>query len=166
MREPGPPAPAIFVPLGPVIAFGTCSPHTAAVPLPTDVVDSPMTLPKLSQLELKIMEALWSHGPCSVREVQESFPESDRPAFTTIQTMIYRLEGKKAVRRAKKIGNALIFEAIISRNAARRRLVDDLLAAFGGRIQPLMSHLIEAGQLTLEDVEEARKMLRKPTKKE
>jgi BlaI family transcriptional regulator, penicillinase repressor len=125
-----------------------------------------MQPPKLSKLELQIMEALWSHGPCSVREVQESFPEQDRPAFTTVQTMIYRLETKKAVRRAKKIGNALIFEALISRNAARRRLVDDLLTAFGGRIQPLMSHLIEAGQLTLEDIEEARKILRKPTRKE
>jgi BlaI family transcriptional regulator, penicillinase repressor len=125
-----------------------------------------MALPKLSKLELQIMEALWSHGPSSVREVLESFPERDRPAFTTVQTIIYRLEGKKAVRRAKKIGNALIFEAIVSREAARRRLVDELLTLFGGRIQPLMSHLIEAGQLTLEDVEEARKILRKSTTKE
>lgn len=109
---------------------------------------------------------LWSHGPCSVREMQESFPEPGRPAFTTVQTMVYRLEKKKVVRRAKKIGNALIFEAVISRNTAHRRLVDDLLTLFGGRIQPLMSHLIEAGQLTLEDVEEARKMLRKPVKTE
>src|SRR5579859_8007958 len=117
-----------------------------------------MALPKLTKLELQIMEALWSHGPSSVREVQESFPEPGRPAFTTVQTMVYRLEKKKVVRRAKKIGNALIFEAVISRNTAHRRLVDDLLTLFGGRIQPLMSHLIEAGQLTLEDVEEARKM--------
>lgn len=112
------------------------------------------------------MEALWSHGASSVREVLESFPEQDRPAFTTVQTMIYRLESKKAVRRAKKIGNALIFEAVISRETAHRRLVDDLLGLFGGRIRPLMSHLIEAGQLTLEDVEEARKMLRKSIRKE
>jgi BlaI family transcriptional regulator, penicillinase repressor len=125
-----------------------------------------MALPKLTRLELQIMEALWSHGASSVREVLESFPEQDRPAFTTVQTMIYRLESKKAVRRAKKIGNALIFEAVISREAAHRRLVDDLLGLFGGRIRPLMSHLIEAGQLTLEDVEEARKMLRKSIKKE
>ena len=125
-----------------------------------------MPLPKLTKLELQIMEALWSHGPSSVREMQESFPEPGRPAFTTVQTMVYRLEKKKVVRRAKKIGNALIFEAVISRNTAHRRLVDDLLTLFGGRIQPLMSHLIEAGQLTLEDVEEARKMLRKPVKKE
>src|SRR5215813_1054951 len=119
-----------------------------------------MSLPKLSQFELRIMEALWSCGPSSVREVQQSFPEKDRPAFTTVQTMIYRLEVKKAVRRAKKIGNALIFEAVISRNAVQRRVIDDLLTLFGGRMQPLMSHLIEAGQLTLEDIEEARKMLR------
>lgn len=125
-----------------------------------------MALPKLTRFELQIMEALWTLGPSSVREVLQSFPEHDRPAFTTVQTMIYRLEGKKAVRRTKKIGNALIFEAIVSRDAAQRRLVDDLLALFGGRIQPLMSHLIEAGQLTLEDVEEARKMLRKSTRKE
>jgi len=125
-----------------------------------------MALPKLTRLELQIMEALWSHGASSVREVLESFPEQDRPAFTTVQTMIYRLESKKAVRRAKKIGNALIFEAVISREAAHRRLVDDLLGLFGGRIRPLMSHLIEAGQLTLEDVEEARKMLRKSIRKE
>lgn len=125
-----------------------------------------MPLPKLTRLELQIMEALWSHGASSVREVLESFPEPDRPAFTTVQTMIYRLESKKAVRRAKKIGNALIFEAVISREAAHRRLVDDLLGLFGGRIRPLMSHLIDAGQLTLEDVEEARKMLRKSIRKE
>lgn len=125
-----------------------------------------MALPKLTRLELQIMEALWSHGASSVREVLESFPEQDRPAFTTVQTMIYRLESKKAVRRAKKIGNALIFEAVISREAAHRRLVDDLLGLFGGRIRPLMSHLIDAGQLTLEDVEEARKMLRKSIRKE
>jgi predicted transcriptional regulator len=125
-----------------------------------------MASPKLTKFELQIMEALWAHGPSSVREVLQSFPEPDRPAFTTVQTMIYRLETKKAVRRTKKIGNALIFEAIISRDVAQRRLVDDLLTLFGGRIRPLMSHLIEAGQLTLEDVEEARKMLRKSTRKE
>jgi BlaI family penicillinase repressor len=125
-----------------------------------------MPLPKLSKFELQIMEALWSKGPSSVREVHESFPEKDRPAYTTVQTMVYRLELKKAVRRAKKIGNALIFEAVISRNAAQRRLIDELLNLFGGRTQPLISHLIEAGQLTLEDVEEARRTLRKLTKKE
>jgi BlaI family transcriptional regulator, penicillinase repressor len=121
---------------------------------------------KLSKFELRIMQALWSHGPSSVRQVLESFPARERPAFTTVQTMIYRLEKKNIVRRATKIGNALIFEAVVSQNAIHRRLVDDLLTLFGGRIQPLMSHLIEAGQLTLEDVEEAKKLLRKTTKKE
>ncbi len=124
-----------------------------------------MSLPKLSKLELQIMEALWTKGSLSIREVQESFPEKGRPAYTTIQTMIYRLEAKKAVRRAKKISNAHIFEAAISRNAAQRRLIDDLLALFGGRTQPVMAHLIETGKLTLEDVQEAEKVLRDLAKK-
>jgi len=124
-----------------------------------------LVLPKLSKFELQIMEALWSNGPSSVREVQESFAEQDRPAYTTVQTMVYRLEIKKAVRRAKKIGNALIFEAIVSRHAARNRLIDELVNLFGGRIQPLMSHMIEAGQLTLDDVEAARKTLRRMSRK-
>ena len=125
-----------------------------------------MLLPKLSQFELQIMEALWDKGPCSVREVHESFAQPDRPAYTTVQTMVYRLEIKQAVRRAKKIGNALIFEAVISRSAAQNRLIDELLNLFGGRTQPLISHLIEAGKFTLEDVAEARKTLRKLTRKE
>jgi BlaI family transcriptional regulator, penicillinase repressor len=116
-------------------------------------------LPKLSKLELKIMEALWTKGPSSVREIQESFPAKRRPAYTTVQTIVYRLEAKNALKRTKKIGNAHIFDALISRAAAQRRLIDELLALFGGRTQPLMSHLIESGQLTLEDVEEARKAL-------
>lgn len=120
-----------------------------------------MKTPRLSRLELRIMDALWDLGPCSVREIQETFPEKSRPAFTTIQTTVYRLEGKNALRRVKKIGNANIFEATISRSKAQRRIVDELLGLFGGRMQPLMSHLIESGQLTLEDVEEARKALRK-----
>src|ERR1700730_19349987 len=99
------------------------------------------------------MDALWTHGALSVREIQESFPERDRPAYTTVQTMVYRLEGKKAIRRVKKIGNAHIFEAVISRNAAQRRLIDELLSFFGGSTQPVMAHLIETGQLTLEDVQ-------------
>ena len=123
-----------------------------------------MRQPKLSKLELQIMEALWIRGKASIREVQESFPENDRPAYTTIQTMVYRLEVKKAVRRAKKISNAHIYEAIISRSTAQRRLVDELLGFFGGRAAPLMSHLIESGQLTLDDIEEARKALRKSSK--
>jgi predicted transcriptional regulator len=123
-------------------------------------------LPKLSKLELKIMEALWSKGPSAVREIQESFPVKGRPAYTTVQTMVYRLEAKNAVKRTKKIGNAHIFEAVISRTAARRKVIDDLLGLFGGRAQPLMSHLIESGRLTLEDIEEARKALREASKKE
>jgi len=123
-------------------------------------------LPKLSKLELKIMEALWSKGPSAVREIQESFPAKRRPAYTTVQTMVYRLEAKNAVKRTRKIGNAHIFEAVISQAAAQRRVIDDLLGLFGGRAQPLMSHLIESGQLTLADVEEARKALREISKKE
>jgi predicted transcriptional regulator len=121
---------------------------------------------RLSALQLRIMEALWRHGACSVREIQETFPEKDRHAYTTVQTMVTRLEEKKAVRKAKKIGNAHIYEAVISRGAAQRRLVDELLGFFGGRAAPLMSHLIESGQLTLQDVEEARTAIRKLNKKE
>ncbi len=124
-----------------------------------------MALPKLTRLELQIMDALWTHGASSVREIQERFPEKDRPAYTTVQTMVYRLETKKAIRRVKKIGNAHIFEAAISRNAAQRRLIDDLLSFFGGRSQPVMAHLIESGNLTLDDVKEAEQTLRKLGKK-
>jgi BlaI family penicillinase repressor len=119
-------------------------------------------LPKLTKLELRIMEALWNHGASSVREIQERFPDNDRPAYTTVQTIVYRLEAKKAVRRVKKIGNAHIFDAVVSRRAAQRRFVDDLLEFFGGRIQPVMSHLIESGRLTLEEVKRAEQLLRKP----
>ena len=119
-----------------------------------------MAEPKLTKLELQIMEALWSHSKASIREIQETFPEKRRPAYTTIQTTVYRLEAKNAVRRIKKVGNFHIFEAAISRNAAQRRLIEDLLALFGGRIQPVMAHLIESGKLTLEDVKEAEKVLR------
>ena len=125
-----------------------------------------MALPKLSKLELQIMEALWARGALPIREIQEVFPEKDRPAYTTIQTTIYRLEAKKAVRRVKKISNAHIFEAVVSRNAAQSRLIDELLALFGGRTQPVMSHLIESGKLTLADVKEAEKALRDLQKKE
>ena len=125
-----------------------------------------MALPKLSKLELKIMEALWTKGASSVREIQEHFPAKRRPAYTTVQTIVYRLEAKNALKRTKKIGNAHIFEAVISRTAAQRRLIDDVLGLFGGRAQPLMSHLIESGQLTLEDIEQARAALRDATKKE
>ena len=120
---------------------------------------------KLTKLELQIMEALWTLGPCAVREVQEYFPEVSRPAYTTVQTVMYRLETKKAVRRTKKIGNAHVFEAAISRVSAQRRLVDDLLGLFGGRAQPVMVHLIETGQLTLDDVREAERLIRQLDKK-
>lgn len=125
-----------------------------------------MTLPKLTKLELQIMEALWTRGEASIREIQENFPEKTRPAYTTIQTTVYRLEGKKAVRRVKKVGNFHIFEAAVSRNAAQRRLIDDLLALFGGRTQPVMAHLIESGRLTLEDVKEAESLLRQLERKD
>jgi len=116
--------------------------------------------PKLTKLELQIMETLWSNGQASIREIQEAFPEKDRPAYTTIQTTVYRLEGKKAVRRVKKVGNFHIFAAAVSQNAVQRRLIDDLLSLFGGRSQPVMAHLIESGKLTLADVKEAEKILR------
>src|SRR5262252_10380558 len=114
-----------------------------------------MGKPQLTQLELKIMGALWAQGRASIREIQETFPEKDRPAYTTIQTMVYRLEAKKAVRRVKKVGNFHIFEAAVSRELAQRKLVDDFLALFGGRTQPVMAHGIESGRLTLADVKEA-----------
>lgn len=118
-----------------------------------------MPLPKLTRLELQIMEALWTKGPCSVREIQQSFPVRKRPAYTTVQTTVYRLEIKKALRRVKKIATALIFEAAVSREAAERRLIDDLLALLGGRSRPIMAHLVESGNLTLEDIREAEKAL-------
>jgi predicted transcriptional regulator len=125
-----------------------------------------MATPKLTKLELQIMEALWTLGRCSVREIQETFPKSKRPAYTTVQTTVYRLEGKSAVRRAKKISNADIFEATISRGAAEGKFIDELLSMFGGRMQPLMAHLIDRGKLTMKDVQEAEETLRKLAKKE
>jgi predicted transcriptional regulator len=125
-----------------------------------------MADPKLSKLELQIMETLWTRGSASIREIQESFPEKKRPAYTTIQTTVYRLESKKALRRVRKVGNFHIFEAAVSRDIAQRKLIDDLLALFGGRTQPVMAHLIESGRLTLADVKEAEKTLRKLEKKE
>jgi BlaI family penicillinase repressor len=122
--------------------------------------------PKLSKLEFQIMEALWTHGEASIREIQETFPAKRRPAYTTVQTTVYRLEAKNIVRRVKKVGNFHIFAAAVSRSAAQRRLVDDLLALFGGRTQPVMAHLIESGKLTLEDVKEAEKALRQLERKD
>jgi predicted transcriptional regulator len=121
---------------------------------------------KLTKLELRIMEALWANGPASVREVQEHFPEISRPAYTTVQTTMYRLEAKRAIKRTKKISNAHIFEAVISQTTAHRRIIDELLAFFGGRTQPVMSHLIETGKLTLDDLKDAEKALRKHATKE
>ena len=123
-------------------------------------------LPKLTRLELEIMEVFWRRGPSSVREIQEDLPGKTRPAYTTVQTMVYRLERKRALRRARKIGNAHIFEPLVSRVAAHRRLVDELLGFFGGRIQPIVAHLVESGRLTPEDVQEAERTLRKFARKD
>jgi BlaI family transcriptional regulator, penicillinase repressor len=125
-----------------------------------------MSHPKLTKLELQIMEIFWNKGACSVREIQEEFPQRGRPAYTTVQTTVYRLERKKALRLVKRIGKANIFEAAISRDKAQRRLIDELLALFGGRAKPVMAHLIESGKLTLEDVDEAREDLRKLVEKD
>jgi predicted transcriptional regulator len=122
--------------------------------------------PKLSQLELEIMNALWSRGALSIREIQDAFSEAARPAYTTVQTMVYRLEAKKAVRRVKRIGNAHIFEAAVSRTDAHRRIVDDVLGFFGGRAQPLMAHLVESGRIDLDDLREAEKALKRLKSKE
>jgi predicted transcriptional regulator len=118
-----------------------------------------MKPPKLARLELQIMEVLWTRGPCAIREIQEAFPKRNRPAYTTIQTTVYRLEEKKALRRVKKISHAHIFEALVSRSAAQSRLIDELLALFGNRLQPVMAHLVESKKLTLDDVREAEKAL-------
>jgi len=122
--------------------------------------------PKLSKLEFQIMEALWTQGELSIREMQEVFPAKRRPAYTTVQTTVYRLELKGTVRRVRKVGNFHIFAAAVSRDAAQRRLIDDLLALFGGRSQPVMAHLIESGKLTMDDVKEAEKALRKLERKD
>jgi BlaI family penicillinase repressor len=119
-----------------------------------------MPAPRLSRLELKIMEALWAKGPSCVRDIVEAFPAKDRPAYTTIQTMVGRMESKGTVRRVRKISNAHIFEASVSRSEAQGRLIDDLLSLFGGRTQPVMAHLVESGKLTLDDVREVQRALR------
>jgi BlaI family penicillinase repressor len=119
-----------------------------------------MALQKLTPLELHIMDAIWNQGRLSIREVQETFPEAHRPAYTTIQTTVYRLEEKGALRRVRKIGNAHIFEAGVSRQEARGRLIDEFLTLFGGRTQPIMAHLAESGKLTLDDIREAEKLIK------
>lgn len=125
-----------------------------------------MAQPKLTKLELQIMETLWTQGACSVREIHQAFPERGRPAFTTVQTTIYRLESKKGLRRVKRISNANIFEAVISRSAAQSRLIDELLSLFGGRTKPVMAHLIQSGKLTLDDVKEAEQAIRALARKD
>jgi BlaI family transcriptional regulator, penicillinase repressor len=121
-----------------------------------------MAHPKFSKLELQIMETLWKRGACSIREIQEAFPESKRPAYTTVQTTVYRLmEGKRALKIVRRIGNANVFDAAISRDDAGRRLMDDALALFGGRTKPVMAHLVESGRLTLGDLKEAEEAIRK-----
>src|SRR5215469_10578128 len=110
-----------------------------------------MPLPKLTRLELQIMETLWSRGPSSIRELLEAFPTSERLAYTTVQTVVYRLEAKKAIRRTSKFGNAHVFDAVVSRDSAQHRMIDDLVALFGGRRLPIVTHLIESGKLTPEE---------------
>jgi predicted transcriptional regulator len=124
-----------------------------------------MSQPRLTRLELQILEALWTQGKASIREVQEAFPEP-RPAYTTIQTTMYRMEEKKALRRVRKIGNAHIFEPMVAREATRHRMLDEILSFFGGRAQPMMAQLAEAGKLTLEDVQELEKSLKERRRQE
>jgi BlaI family transcriptional regulator, penicillinase repressor len=125
-----------------------------------------MALPKLTRLELRIMETLWSRGPSSIRELLEAFPEDERLAYTTVQTVVYRLEGKKAVRRIGKSNNAHVFEAVVSRERAQHRMIDELVALFGGKRLPIMTHLIESGKLTQEELREARKALQNAAHKD
>jgi BlaI family penicillinase repressor len=126
----------------------------------------PNPKPKLTRLELRIMETLWSKGACSIRELQEAFPAAQRPAYTTVQTVVYRLEFKKAIRRASKVSNAHIFEAVVTRSSALHRMIDDLVSLFGGKPLQIVAHLIESGKLTPEDVREAQKALRNLSKKD
>ena len=119
-----------------------------------------MRQPKLSRLELQILEALWAHGKASIREIQEFFPEP-RPAYTTIQTTVYRLEAKNVLRRVRKISNAHIFVPILARDVTRHRVLDEILSFFGGQAQPMMAQLAEAGKLSLDDVRELEKTLKK-----
>jgi len=135
---------------------------TIVVVYMTEVID--MAGRRLTKLEIQIMETLWSRGEASIREMQEAFPEKKRPGYTTVQKTVYRMEEKKVVRRTRKVGNFHIFQAAVTRDAAQRRLVDDLLSMFGGQSRPVVAHLIGAGKLTLEDVEFAEKMLKESRK--
>jgi BlaI family transcriptional regulator, penicillinase repressor len=114
---------------------------------------------RLSGTELQVMEEFWKHGRLSIREVQESFPKRGRPPYTSVQTTVYRLEEKGAVRRVRKIGNAHIFEAAVTREEARGSFIDDLVALVGGRPQTVMAHLVESGKLTREDIRDAEKLI-------
>jgi predicted transcriptional regulator len=125
-----------------------------------------MRKPKLTRAELQIMQVLWNRGALSVREIQDAFPEQKRPAFTTVQTVVYRLEAKKAIRIAKKVGNANVFEPVMSRTVAGNSLIDDLLGFFGGRVEPVIARLIESGKLTMEDIKEAEEALRSLSRKD
>ena len=140
-----------------------CNLTIAIVDSTTFLIVAPMPSPRLTKLELRIMEVLWSHDACSVREIQEQFPASARPAYTTVQTTVYRLERKRAVRIAKRISNANVFEAAISRDQARGTLIEELLDLISGGTKPVMVHLIETGRLTLDDIKEAEKTLRAHT---
>jgi len=120
---------------------------------------------KVTRFELELLEQFWKLGRASVREVQESLPEKDRPAYTTVQTIVYRMEEKKAVRRVKKIGNAHVFEAILQRKDAYRGLIDDLLDLLGGSAEPVMAHLVESGKLSLQDIRAAEQALAAKEKK-
>jgi BlaI family transcriptional regulator, penicillinase repressor len=115
--------------------------------------------------ELQIMEVLWTRGACSIREIQDALPAKGRPAFTTIQTVVYRLEKKRALTCVKRISNANIFEASMSRDEAHTTLVDELLALFGGRSKPVIARLVESGKLTVDDIREAEAELKKHPKK-
>ena len=125
-----------------------------------------MPTPRLSKLEFQIMETLWTKGEASIREIQELSPAKRRPAYTTVQTTVYRMESKGLVQRIKKVGNFHIFAASISRDAAQRRLIDELLGFFGGSSQPLMAHLVESGKVSMADIKEAEKALKELSAKE
>jgi BlaI family penicillinase repressor len=127
-----------------------------------------MKTPRLSRLELQIMDILWSKGLLSIRDIQQFFPDSEKrkPAYTTVQTTVYRLEAKRAIRRVRKISNAHIFEAVISRGVAQGRLIDEFFGLFGGRTQPVMAHLIETGKLTLEEIQDAERIVRNLRRKD
>ena len=139
---------------------------THSLAYPTTVVVDSMTrvAMRITKAELQLMEAMWKLGPSSAREIQESLPEEGRLAYTTVQTMLYRLEQKGAVKRVKKIGNALIFEAIYTREGVYRRFVREILDVFGGSAKPIVSHLVEAGELTLADLREVELQLKRRAK--